>query len=180
MRGGQDGFMLTSGFASASLVFHPAYQPQADFRYLGRQKVNGRDHYVIAFAQQPAKARLNGAFRSGDRTMATFSQGLAWIDPQSYQITRLRTDLLRPLPEVNLQRETTEIVYSEVHFKGTDARFWVPQQVTVSVDWNGKHLRNEHRYSEFKLFRVEANEKVGTRREQGQTPKPTSDPPARR
>jgi len=180
LRGREDGFMLTSGFASASLVFHPAYQPQADFRYLGRQKVNGRDHYVIAFAQQPAKARLNGAFRSGDRTMATFSQGLAWIDPQSYQITRLRTDLLRPLPEVNLQRETTEIVYSEVHFKGTDARFWVPQQVTVSVDWNGKHLRNEHRYSEFKLFRVEANEKVGTRREQGQTPKPTSDPPARR
>jgi tetratricopeptide (TPR) repeat protein len=180
LRGREDGFMLTSGFASASLIFHPAYQPQADFRYLGRQKVNGRDNYVIAFAQQPAKARVNGAFKSGDSTMATFSQGLAWIDPQSYQITRLRTDLLRPLPEVNLQRETTEIVYGEIRFKGTDAGFWVPQQVTVSVDWNGKHLRNEHRYSEFKLFRVEANEKVGTRREPGQTPKPPSDPPATR
>jgi hypothetical protein len=178
LRGREDGYMLTSGFASASLVFHPAYQPQADFRYLGRQKVNGRDDYVIAFAQQPAKARVNGAFKSGETTMATFSQGLAWIDPQSYQITRLRTDLLRPLPEVNLQRETTEIVYGEVHFKGTDAGFWVPQQVTVSVDWNGKHLRNEHRYSGFKLFRVDANEKVGTRREPGQTPKPASDPPA--
>jgi len=178
LRGREDGYMLTSGFASASLIFHPAYQRQADFRYLGRQKVNGRNDYVIAFAQQPAKARVNGAFKSGETTIATFSQGLAWIDPQSYQITRLRTDLLRPLPEVNLQRVTTEIVYGEVHFKGTDAGFWVPQQVTVSVDWNGKHLRNEHRYSEFKLFRVDANEKVGTRREQGQTPKPTSDPPA--
>jgi len=178
LRGREDGYMLTSGFASASLIFHPAYQPQADFRYLGRQKVKGREDYVIAFAQQPAKARVNGAFKSGGTTMATFSQGLAWIDPQSFQITRLRTDLLRPLPEINLLRETTEIVYGEVHFKGTDAGYWVPQQVTVSVDWNGKRLRNEHRYSEFKLFRVEANEKAGTRREPGQTPKPTSDPPA--
>jgi len=176
LRGREDGYMLTSGFASASLIFHPAYQPQADFRYLGRQKVNGREDYVIAFAQQPAKARVNGAFKSGEITMATFSQGLAWIDPQSYQITRLRTDLLRPLPEINLQRETTEIVYGEVHFNGMDAGFWVPQQVTVSVDWNGKHLRNEHRYSEFKLFRVEANEKEGTRREPSQAPKPSSDP----
>jgi tetratricopeptide (TPR) repeat protein len=178
LRGREDGFMLTSGFASASLIFHPAYQPQADFRYLGRQKVNGREDYLIAFAQQPAKARVNGAFKSGQTTMTTFSQGLAWIDPQSYQITRLRTDLLRPLPEINLQRETTEIVYGEVHFKDMNAGFWVPQQVIVSVDWNGKHLRNEHRYSEFKLFRVEANEKIGTRREPGQTPKPTTDPPA--
>ena len=63
-QGLQDGFMLTSGFASASLLFHPKYQSQATFRYLGRQKVNGRDAYVIAFAQQPGKARLNGAFKS--------------------------------------------------------------------------------------------------------------------
>ena len=171
-----EGFMLTSGFASAALVFHPIYQSQADFRYLGRQKVNGRDAYVIAFAQQPAKARLNGIFKSGTVSMTTFTQGLAWIDPQSYRITRLRTDLLRPLQELNLERETTEIAFGEVRFKGTAAGFWVPQQVTVTVDWNGKHLRNEHRYSEFKLFQVEAIEKVGKRKELGQTSKQAPDP----
>src|SRR5208337_3679007 len=113
-----DGFMLTSGFASAALVFHPRYQSQADFRYLGRQRVNGRDAYVIAFAQLPTKAKLNGAFKHGQTSVTTFSQGLAWIDSQSYQITHLRTDLLKPLPEINLERETTEIAFSEVHFKG--------------------------------------------------------------
>ena len=34
-QGLEDGFMLTSGFASASLLFHPIYQSQAAFRYLG-------------------------------------------------------------------------------------------------------------------------------------------------
>jgi hypothetical protein len=165
----KEGFMLTSAFASAAMGFHPMYQPQADFRYLGRQKVNGRDAYVIAYAQQPAKARLTGTFKSGEISMTTFTQSLAWIDPQSYQIIRLRTDLLKPLQELCLEKQTTEISYAEVHFKGLATGFWVPQQVTVSVDWNGKHLRNEHRYSEFKLFQVEATEKHGKPKEVSQT-----------
>ena len=175
-QGLSDGFMLTSGFASAALVFHPMYQPQSEFRYIGRQKVDGRDSYVVAFAQHPAKAQFSGAFKAGETTMTTFSQGLAWIDSESYQITRLRTDLLQPLQEINLERETTEIAYGEVHFKGLPAGFWVPQQVTVTVDWNGRHLRNEHRYSEFKLFQVEATEKVGKPKGIGQTSQKAADP----
>jgi hypothetical protein len=97
--------------------------------------------------------------------MRTLSQGLAWVDSESYEIIRLRTDLLRPLPEVKLARATTEIAFGKVHFGGIDKGFVVPRQVTVEVDWNGKHLRNQHRYSEFKLFKVEATEKVGKPKE---------------
>ena len=165
LEGLQDGFMLTSGFASASLVFHPHYQSQSAFRYLGRQKVGDRDTYVVAFAQQPAKARLNGSFISGDISMTTYTQGLAWIDSESYQITRLRTELLKPLEEINLEKQSTEIAYGEVHFKGLAAGFWVPKQVSVAVDWNGKRFRNEHSYSEYKLFNVEAFEKIGKPKE---------------
>jgi hypothetical protein len=167
--------MLTSGFASASLLFHPIYQPQAAFRYLGRQKVNGRDTHVIAFAQQPGKARFCGTFKIDGTDRTTFSQGLAWVDSESYEITRLRTDLLVPLSEVNLERETTEIALGEVHFKGIAEGFWLPQQVTVTVDWNGRHLRNEHHYSEFKLFHVEATEKIKKPKELGETSHGASD-----
>ena len=161
--------MLTSGFASASLPFHPAYQSQAIFRYLGRQKVDGRNTYVIAFAQQPGKARVYGTFKFREVRMMTFSQGLAWVDSKSYQITRLRTDLLAPLVEVKLDRETTEIAFSEVQFKSIGKEFSLPQQVTVTVDWNGKHLQNQHRYSDFMLFNVEAVEKVGKPKDLGDT-----------
>jgi tetratricopeptide (TPR) repeat protein len=170
-----DGFMLTSGFASAPLVFHPRYQSQSAFRYLGRQKINGRYAYVIAFAQQPAKARLNGTFKSGEISMTTFSQGLAWIDSQNYQITRLHTDLLRPLNEINLEKETTEIAFGEVHFKGMAEGFWLPQQVSVAVDWNGKHFLNEHHYTEYKLFNVEATERIKRPKEVGQASKKAPD-----
>jgi hypothetical protein len=161
----QDGFMLTNGFASTSLVFHPVYQSQSTFRYLGREKMNDHDTFVVAFAQVPSRARLNGIFKSGQVSMPTFTQGLAWVDETSYQILRLRTDLLTPLPEVRLERQTTEIDYGEVHFKGLSDAFWLPRSVTVTVGWNGKHLRNEHAYSDFKLFNVATSHKVGKPKE---------------
>ncbi len=170
-RGLEDGYMLTSGFASANLIFHPMYQPDSNFRLLGRQKIAEHDTYVIAFAQRPERARLNGMFKIGAVTMPTFSQGLAWVDASNYQIIRLRTDLLRPLQEVHLERETTEIDFAENHFKSIDGGFWLPKEVKVSVDWDGRNLTNLHDYSDFKLFNVGASEKLGSPREAKQTSK---------
>ena len=108
--------------------------------------------------------------------MTTLSQGLAWVDSESYEITRLRTDLLTPLPEFKLERETTEIAFGPVYFNSIGKGFLVPRQVSVTVDWNGKHLRNEHTYSDFKLFNVEAFDKPGKPSELGQTSNRASDP----
>ncbi|MGD0695850.1 MAG: hypothetical protein ABSB82_13440 [Terriglobia bacterium] len=177
-RGLEEGFMLTSGFVSATLVFHPAHQPEATFRLLGSQRINGRDTFVIAFAQRPARARWNGTFKYGQTKVPTFSQGLAWVDAENYQITRLRTDLLKPLPEVRLEKETTEIDFGEAHFKDIAQGFWLPHEVTVSVDWNGRHLRNRHQYSEFKVFNVESKDKIGTPKASGENSNAARDPKA--
>lgn len=177
-QGLKDGFMLTSGFASASLIFHPIYQTEATFRLLGRQKIDGRDTFVVAFAQRPEKARLNGVFKMGETSMPTFSQGLAWVDSESYEILRMRTDLLKPLPDVRLEKETTEIDFGENHFKSIAQAFWLPRAVQVSVDWNGKSLRNKHAYSDFKLFNVGATQKIGKPKELGQTYKEETSPQA--
>ena len=47
------GYMLTSGFVAAPLIFHPAHQSESFFRMLGFQKLNGRDTIGTAFAQIP-------------------------------------------------------------------------------------------------------------------------------
>jgi hypothetical protein len=175
-QGLSDGFMLTSGFASASLIFHPVYQAESTFRYLGRQKINGRDTLVIAFVQRPGRARLNGLFKIGETSTPTFSQGLAWVDSESYEIIRMRSDLLKPLPEVRLEKETTEIDFGENHFKSIAEGFWLPREVKVSVDWNGKSLLNKHEYSDFKLFNVGASQQIGKPKELGQTYKEETTP----
>jgi tetratricopeptide (TPR) repeat protein len=156
--GYNQGLMLTAGFASVSLLFHPAYQDGAGFRYLGRQSVDGKDLYVIAFAQNPQTARTEERFSTDEGSALILIQGLAWIDPTTFQIVRLRTDLLAPQSKVRLQRQTTEIHFKEVSFKEVATAFWLPQEVSVTVDWKGRIYRNWHRYSDFKLFNVETKE----------------------
>jgi len=153
------GYMRTKGFASASLVFHPSCQGESSFRYLGREKMEGRETYVVAFAQQPEKAKRVGLIIMGETLEPVLVQGVAWVDAESYQIIRMRTDLLKPLQKVRLVRQTTEIQYTEVHFKDKPEAAWLPQVVTVTVQWKGKTFRNSHHYSDFKLFDVATREK---------------------
>jgi len=160
-KGVSEGFMLTTGFSSTTFIFHPLYRSESTFRFLGRQNVNGRNAFVVAFAQIPGKARINGNFQTGPTLATTLSQGLAWIDPDSYEILRLHTELLAPLPELRLRKETLNIDFNAVHFTHLQQALWLPKEVTVTLDWNGKVLRNRHEYSDFRIFNVEASEKVG-------------------
>jgi hypothetical protein len=156
----QSGFMLTSGFASASVVFHPTYQSGAKFRLLGRQTVNGRPCDVVAFAETPDKGQMIERFNTSDDSILVLFQGLAWIDSQNYKIVRLRTDLLKPQTKIRLERQTTEITYNPVQFKQVASAMWLPSEVEVTVEWHGKTYRNMHRYSDFKLFNAATQEKI--------------------
>ncbi len=73
----------------------------------------------------------------------------------------MTSDLLKPLPQVRLERQTTEIDFNEVHFKQLTQGFWLPSKVTVTLDWNGKMFRNNHAYSDFLVSNVESTQKIG-------------------
>jgi Flp pilus assembly protein TadD len=155
----EGGFMLTAGFASASVPFHPAYQSDATFCLLGRQVVDGRETHVVGFAQLPEKARAVERFNADDKSALILLQGIAWTDATGYYVVRMRTDLLAPLSQVRLEKQTTEIRFREVRFKEVRSLLWLPGEVAVTVEWKGKTYRNLHRYSDFKLFNVQTEEK---------------------
>ena len=157
--------ILTSGFVSSAIYFHPAHQNGSAFRYLGRQHSDKRETYVVAFAQRPVTTRLVEWVANGEKTAAVLLQGVAWIDPTTYQIIRMRTDLLAPRPDVHLERQSTEIRFAEVHLKTLPSAFWLPDEVVVNVSIFGETYRNTHRYSHFRLFKVETQEIPEVKRE---------------
>jgi tetratricopeptide (TPR) repeat protein len=154
------GFMLTSGFVSASLMFHPSYQSGATYRLLGRQVVAGHQCHVVAFAQRPEKAKMVEGFNTEQESVLVLLQGVAWIDSETYKVIRLRSDLLAPQPRIRLERQTTEITYQPVQFKQLAMAMWLPSAVDVTVQWKGRTFRNSHTYSRFKLFNTEVKEKI--------------------
>ena len=153
------GYMRTSGFACTSLHLHPAYRAKVNLRLLGRQMIEKRRTWVIAFAQRPENALVLARFDAEGKSSPMLVQGVAWIDPRNFQILRMHTDLLKPPPRTRLTKQTTDIQYGEVEFKDVAASLWLPTEVTVSVEWKDKTFRNRHRYSDYMMFNVETEEK---------------------
>jgi hypothetical protein len=150
---------MTIGFVALAACFHPAFQRESRFRYLGRELLNGQSTYVVAFAQRPEMAQLAGRVMFGDEVGFVFMQGVAWIDPVSFRILRLRTDIEQPEQVVGLQRESTEVEYSEVTFKQGGKTLWLPREVTVKGQLRQYTFHNRHRYSDYRLFVVQTEQK---------------------
>jgi VWFA-related protein len=152
---------LSTGFVSLPIYFQPNRQFGSRFRYLGRERGESRA-YVIAFAQRPGVADAVGVFRlmTMQQPAQLLFQGFAWVDPRTFQIVRMRTDLLAPRNDVLLARATSEIWFSEMHFKTIPEAFWLPQEVDVTLECYGNLYRNRHRYSDYQVLTVEAQDKI--------------------
>jgi hypothetical protein len=151
------GQILTYGFATTPLLhFHPQNSMTSRFRYFGRQVVDHQETEVVGFAEIPGEYSRPTELRLGNAVASLFIQGLAWIDATTYQILRIQTFLLAPRPDVGLEREITRIEFSAIQLREISTAFWLPSKVVVDVWTDHRHFRNIHRYSDFKLFRVES------------------------
>jgi hypothetical protein len=154
------GFLKTTGFASMPLYFGPDRRTLSDFRYLGSQVVDGQRSVVVAFAEHAEPAAAQGAVRLPGGLIPTLIQGVAWIDSASFQILRMQTDLLAPQPVVGLDRETTEVHFHQVHFAKAPAPLWLPEEVDVTLGFNGLTYTNRHHYSDYEVFNVSTDQQI--------------------
>lgn len=145
---------LSQGFASMWIYFYPLNRPESDFRYLGQQKMDGHHTLVLAFAQRPESVRLPAEYLFEGESIPIFFQGVAWVDDSDFRLVRLRTDLLSPLPEVSLRRLTAEIQFSHTPVAGVASPLWLPHDVVVVSNFGGQLLRDNHKYSNYRIFRV--------------------------
>jgi len=165
----EHGFMVTSGYAMHCNFFATAFQRESAFRYLGDEKLGGRDTYVVGFAAKPGKASLHVTMRgAGGTKMTMLEQGIAWVDKETFQIVRMRTDLLAPHPEIGMLQQTTEVSFEKVQLPDVGAPLWLPSVVKVYIKkklerdgvlFEGSY-RNEHHYTDYRHYGVSVKMKT--------------------
>jgi hypothetical protein len=152
--GVEQGYAITAGFALKCIYFLPALRSDSTFRYLGDQMLGTRDTYVVAFAQVPAQATFWGTVTGEWGTVRILDQGIAWVDKSTFQIIRLRTDLLAAHNDIGLAQQTTEVTFSEVRIPDVATPLWLPSEANVYAKFQGHVFRNEHHYTNYERFRV--------------------------
>jgi hypothetical protein len=146
------------GFITNWLVFSSLNQVESRFRYLGRQKTDGHDTFAIGFAQIPGSVESPGQYMTGKGSIPMLLQGIAWFDQSDFRIVRLRTDLLAPQPASQFQQQTSDMLFGPVRIASHDEELWLPQAVEIKMEANGQFLREQHRYSNYRLY--QANSKI--------------------
>jgi hypothetical protein len=150
-------YSVTSGFTLKCIYFSTKHMSESIFRYLGDEVVGARNTYVVAFAQQPARATISEYVSGNWGSVTVHEQGVAWIDKSSFQIIRLRTDILAPPTDMGLDRQTTEVTFSEFRLPEIEKPIWLPSKVQVDAVFDGQAFRNEHLYTNYKHFHVSVN-----------------------
>lgn len=149
--------VLTSqGFVSSWLYFHPSNRRELEYRYLGQEKLDGRQTLVVAFAQKPGSVELPAVFDYNQQTYRVFMQGVAWIDPAEFRILRLQSDLLSVPAALPLYRLSVEIQFGKISPVGVASPLWLPTQAVVTTNLIGSAARERHTYSNYRLFKAQS------------------------
>jgi hypothetical protein len=151
--------LISNGFSTLFLVFHPYYAPGFRFVLAGEESLHGKtftkvDFHHIVGMRSPAALAVRG------REYPLELSGSAWIDAQSGTIAKLAASVESGMEDVGLLAMRSEVRFAPVTFHGSQEAFWLPAQAVVEVESRHQHWRNTHEFSDYKRFSVETQEQI--------------------
>ncbi len=154
--------LVSNGFATLFLIFHPYYMGSFQFTALEDEVVDNHRFSKVAFrhirgSRTPAALSLRG------KEYPLELSGTALIDPQSGALTHIEAGIENTMEDVGLDTLHSEVQYTPVTFKGASDTYWFPAQASVEVETPRQHWRNIHRFSDYKQFSVSTEEQVANK-----------------
>lgn len=151
--------LLSNGFATLFLVFHPYYAESFKFTLGDQESVGGRLLQKVSFQhvqgmKSPAALALRG------REYPLELAGTAWIEPQTGSIAKIQAGIADTLVDVGLKSLDSEIDFAPMPFADLNKTYWFPTQARVEVETPKQHWRNLHQFTAYKKFSVSTEEQV--------------------
>ncbi len=146
--------LVTNGFATLVLVFHPYYQGGFEFSALESDTLNGHNVVKIRFRhikgmRTPTVLMLRG------REYPLDMMGIAWINPDSGIIERIQAELLSDMEDIGLKTLRADVIYAPAPFRSMTDMPWLASEATIEVQTPKQHWRNVHRFTNYKHFAVD-------------------------
>lgn len=154
--------LVSNGFATLFLVFHPYYSSGFEFTDLGEETLNGHKFNKVQFKHVPGM-RSPAALALRGREYPLDLAGVAWIDPATGIIGKIDAGLATSMEDIGLKSMRSEVQFEPVPFKNAKDVYWFPAQASVEVETPRQHWRNTHNFTDYKQFSVSTEEKVATK-----------------
>jgi hypothetical protein len=147
--------LLTNGFSTLLLVFHPYYRSAFEFTAGPEETLDGHSVIPVHFAHIQG-ARSPAAMALRGREFPLELEGTAWLEANSGQVVRMDAGLEREMTDVGMKSLKIRVDYMPSP-KASD-HFMVPAKAVVDLETPRQHWRNIHTFHNYKLFSTEANQ----------------------
>ncbi len=146
--------LVTNGFATLVLVFHPYYQ--AGFEFSGAEPDTLNGHAIVKIRFRHIKGmRTPTVLMLRGREYPLDMMGTAWIDPDTGIIERIQAELLTNMEDIGLRSLHADVSYGPPPFSGMAGMPWLATEATIEVETPKQHWRNVHRFTNYKHFAVD-------------------------
>jgi len=151
--------LISNGFSTLFLVFHPYYAASFQFTREGEESLNRHTLTKIHFQHIPGM-RSPAALAVRGREYPLDINGTAWVDAATGVIAKLTANIDSGMEDAGLRTLHSEVRFAPVTFHDSPESFWLPAQTTVEVETRHQHWRNTHRFSDYKRFSVNTKEQI--------------------
>ena len=160
--------LLSNGFATLFLVFHPYYINGFDFTDAGSEMLDGHAARKIHFQHIP-NTRSVAAIALRGREYPLELSGTVWVDPQNGNILRIEAGIGSSLEDIGMKTLESSVRFAPAAFSKDDKDkdkdkdqpvYWFPTEAVVEVETAKQHWRNTHRFLTYKQFSVATEEHV--------------------
>jgi tetratricopeptide (TPR) repeat protein len=153
------GHMATQGLPAIALVFHPRLRDTFQLTCEGLGEWQGQATWLVYFRQRDDRPNRLRAYRIGENYYAVNLKGRAWISADKFQIVHIETDLIKPMPSIQLLSEHESVEYGVVAFPEKKTELWLPKSAELYFDFQRQRFHRRHSFDNFMLFSVESHER---------------------
>ena len=151
--------IASTGFAALALVFHPHMRDNFDMKCEGLGDWHGQASWIVYFKQRDDKPNRMHSYKVGKLVYPIKMKGRAWITADKFQIVRIESEMVRPMPEIKLLSEHQVVEYGPIRFDKKNMSLWLPKSAEIYFDFRQHHYYRRHTFDHYMLFSVDSDEK---------------------
>ena len=154
------GQIATRGLPGLVLVFHPDMRDNFEITCEGLSQWNGKATWLLHFRQRDDRPNRMRSYKIGGEVYPINLKGRAWVSADTYQIARIESELVKPMPKIQLLSEHYTVDYGPVFFQSKHVELWLPKTAELYFHFQKHRYFRRHTFHDFLLFSVDSDSKT--------------------
>jgi tetratricopeptide (TPR) repeat protein len=166
--------VATLGLTALVMAFHEVYRDDYDVTCEGLSRWHGALAWQVHFRQKVDKPARLRSYRVNSLSFPVALRGRAWIATDSFQIVSLETDIVSPIPQIQLRDEHISVEYAPVKFASHHTQLWLPESAEIFFDYGRRRMHRRHHFRDYMLFAVDEKQQISVPKVEPDTESPSA------